>query len=71
MIEKSLLTCAELVCKEYHAQVKPAWEPGHSVYIVRIGGSVDVLDLNKCSTEESIREMLNQLVSKEEEEHHE
>lgn len=71
MIDKSLLTCAELVCKEYHAQVKPAWEPGHSVYIVRIGGSVDVLDLNKCSTEEGIREMLNQLVSKEEEEHYE
>ena len=69
MIEKSLLTCADLVCKEYHAQVKPAWEPGHSVYIVRIGGSVDVLDLNRCVTEESIREMLNRLVKKEA--HHE
>lgn len=66
MVEKSLIKCAELVCAEYHALVKPAWEPGHSVYIVRIGGSVDVLNLNKVVTEEGIREMLNQLVKKEE-----
>lgn len=71
MLDESLVTCADLVCKEYHAEVRPPFEPGHSVYIVRIGGSVDVLDLNKVVTEEGIREMLNQLVSKEEEEHHE
>ena len=69
MIEKSLIKCAELVCAEYHARVKPAFEPGHSVYIVRIGGSVDVLNLDKVVTEEGIREFLNQLV--EQEEHHE
>ena len=38
-------------------------------YIVRIGGSVDMLLLTNDVTEDNIREFLNQLV--EQEEHHE